>query len=47
MACTPGTNVSDAERAAGHHTPITRLAWKFATLLRSRGSAEADALRVE
>ncbi len=46
LVCTPGTNVSEADRAARQHTPITRLARRFAALLRSRGSPEADAQRV-
>ena len=45
MACTPGTKASpERTTAAGRSfTPVTRLAWKFAALLRSRGNAEADA----
>ena len=46
MVCTPGTNVSPADSLARRHSPITRLARRFGTLLRSRGSDEADALRV-
>ena len=46
MVSTPGTNVSQADREARRHTPITRLARRFAALLKSRGSAEADAQRL-
>ena len=58
MVCTPGTNasVADAVGAAGaadsadarhpRHTPITRLAWKFAKLLRPAASPEAETLRL-
>lgn len=46
MACTPGTNVSAADRAARRHTPVTRLARRFAQLLRSRGNEAADAERL-
>ena len=45
MTCTPGTNVGAADRAARRHTPITRLARRFAGLLHSRGSEAADAER--
>jgi hypothetical protein len=45
MTCTPGTNVGKDDSAARRHSPITRLARRFAGLLRSRGSAEADAQR--
>ena len=45
--CTPGTNVSAEDRAAQRHTPVVRLARRFAELLRSRGSAQADAERVD
>jgi len=45
LACTPGTNVSAEDSAARRHSPITRLARRFAGLLRSRGSADADAQR--
>ena len=47
MVCTPGTNPSAADQAQRQNTPITRLARKFAALLRSRGSAEADAQRLQ
>jgi hypothetical protein len=46
MTCTPGTNVAQTEGGQPQHTPITRLAWKFSALLRSRGSAEKDAARL-
>ena len=49
MTCTPGTNASVADAADvrhPRHTPITRLAWKFAKLLRPAASPEADALRL-
>ncbi len=48
MICTPGTNASRADDEQRLNTPITRLARKFAALLRSRGSqAEDDARLVE
>ena len=47
MVCTPGTNVTAADREARRHTPVTRLARRFSTLLKSRGSDMADAARVE
>lgn len=47
MVCTPGTNASLADQAQRLNTPITRLARKFAALLRSRGSAAQDAVRLE
>lgn len=34
MACTPGTNLSSSDAAQARHTPIRRLAWKFAQLLK-------------
>ncbi len=46
MVCTPGTNVAQADREARRTSPITRLARRFAALLRSRGSPQADAQRV-
>ncbi|MBX3603163.1 MAG: hypothetical protein KF863_21290 [Rubrivivax sp.] len=46
LTVTPGTNVSAADSAARRHTPITRLARRFAELLTSRGSDEADAQRL-
>ena len=46
MTCTPGTNVSAADSRARRHTPVTRLARRFAALLRSRGSEEADQQRI-
>lgn len=45
MSCTPGTNVSAADQAARRHTPITRLARRFAGLLRPRGSEAEDQRR--
>ena len=47
MVCTPGTNAETAVPGRPRSTPITRLAWKFARLLKSRGSEAADAERVE
>ncbi|MBK6852936.1 MAG: hypothetical protein IPG93_15230 [Burkholderiales bacterium] len=48
MICTPGTNASRADDEQRLNTPITRLARKFAALLRSRGSpADDDARLVE
>jgi energy-coupling factor transporter ATP-binding protein EcfA2 len=54
MVCTPGTNVSpsaaaasqDASAATPAYTPITRLAWKFAMLLKPAASPEAAAARL-
>ncbi len=45
LTCTPGTNVSAGDSAARRHSPITRLARRFAGLLKSRGSEAADAQR--
>lgn len=45
LACTPGTNVGAEDSAARRHSPVTRLARRFAALLKSRGSDEADAKR--
>lgn len=45
MVCTPGTNVSAADRATRRGSPVMRLARRFGALLRSRGSLEADAQR--
>jgi energy-coupling factor transporter ATP-binding protein EcfA2 len=47
MVCTPGTNANKDDDEKGLNTPITRLARKFAALLRSRGSAEKDDARLE
>ncbi len=47
MVCMPGTNPTAADQAQRQNTPITRLARKFAAVLRSRGSAEADAARLQ
>jgi len=47
MVCTPGTNAGEPKPGQTRSTPITRLAWKFARLLKTRGSAEADAARVD
>lgn len=47
MVCTPGTNSIGVKGVGRRHTPITRLAWKFAALLRTRGSAEQDARRLD
>ncbi len=47
MSVTPGTNVSGADRAERRHTPVTRLALRFAGLLKSRGSEAADRARVD
>jgi hypothetical protein len=46
MTCTPGTNVSAEDSAARRSSPITRLARRFAGLLRSRGAEQADAARL-
>ncbi len=45
LTCTPGTNVSAGDSAARRHTPITRLARRFAALLKSSGSEAADEQR--
>ena len=58
MVCTPGTNANTqastaagvggaAHAAAPRYTPITRLAWKFARLLKPLASEAAEADRVE
>lgn len=46
LTCTPGTNAQEPGDAAQRSSPVTRLARRFAGLLRSRGSIEADAQRV-
>ena len=46
MTCTPGTNASAADAVNARHTPITRLAWKFAKLLKPAASPEAESLRL-
>lgn len=45
LTCTPGTNVAAEDSASRRHSPVTRLARRFAALLKSRGSDEADAKR--
>jgi hypothetical protein len=45
LTCTPGTNVGAEDSATRRHSPVTRLARRFAALLKSRGSDEADAQR--
>lgn len=45
LTMTPGTNVSAADSAAKKHSPVTRLARRFAALLKPTGSDEADAAR--
>jgi len=47
MTCTPGTNVSADDSATRRVSPVTRLARRFAGLLKSRGSEEADAQRLQ
>ena len=47
MTCTPGTNVSVEDSAARRHSPVTRLARRFAALLRPRADANADAERLQ
>lgn len=47
LTCTPGTNVSAADSQARRHSPITRLARRFAGLLKSRGQPQADQQRLE
>ena len=46
MVCTPGTNASRAATPASPSTPITRLAWKFAKLLKPAESPEKEATRL-
>ncbi len=46
MTCTPGTNVSAADSLVRKHTPITRLARRFAALLKSLGNEAADQQRL-
>jgi energy-coupling factor transporter ATP-binding protein EcfA2 len=46
MTCTPGTNVGREDGASRRHSPVTRLARRFAGLLRSLGDPLADAQRV-
>ncbi len=45
LTVTPGTNVSAEDQAAGRHSPITRLARRFAALLRPAADAKAEAER--
>jgi hypothetical protein len=45
LVCTPGTHVRGPGLPAAGMTPLTRLAQRLGGLLRSRGSAEADATR--
>jgi hypothetical protein len=47
LTCTPGTNVSAADSAARKHTPVTRLARRFAGLLKPAPTPEAAARRIE
>lgn len=47
MTCTPGTNVALTAGQQARYTPVTRLAWKFAAMLKTRGSPEADAARLD
>ncbi len=47
MTCTPGTNVGGDATQQRRHTPVTRLARRFAGLLVSRGSEAADAARLD
>ena len=46
MTCTPGTNVSAEDSQARRHSPITRLARRFAGLLKPIGDEAADNARV-
>ena len=46
LVCTPGTNVAEADQAARRHSPVARLVRRFAGLLKSRGSEEADRARL-
>jgi hypothetical protein len=45
MTCTPGTNVAGDATRQRQHTPVTRLARRFAALLEPAASAEAEAAR--
>ncbi len=47
MTCTPGTNVSDEDKAAQRRSPVTRLARRFSRLLKSRGSEFANQARLD
>lgn len=47
MTCTPGTNVGGDATQQRRHTPVTRLARRFAALLVSRGSEAQDAARLD
>ncbi len=47
LTCTPGNNVAVADSLARRHSPITRLARRFAALLKSRGHAQADQQRLQ
>ena len=47
IVCTPGTNGGEVKARQANSTPVTRLAWKFASLLVTRGSEVADAQRAE
>lgn len=46
MSCTPGTNASGAEVAQRSKSPVTALVRRFAALLQSRGSEQADVQRL-
>jgi energy-coupling factor transporter ATP-binding protein EcfA2 len=46
MTCTPGTNVTVADSDARRHSPVTRLARRFAGLLKPRGDEAADNARI-
>ena len=47
MVCTPGTNATAADQAQRSDTPITRLARRFAALLKPRATPEATADRLD
>jgi hypothetical protein len=47
LVCTPGTNSSAADQARSQNTPITRLAWKFASLLKPCDTEEQGQARRE
>jgi hypothetical protein len=47
LVCTPGTNTSVADQARSQNTPITRLAWKFASLLKPCDTLEQGQARRE
>jgi hypothetical protein len=47
LICTPGTNSSAADQSRSRNTPITRLAWKFASLLKPCDTEAQESARRE